>query len=152
PDDKTGGPDETTGDPATGKARDRTLFASPQDEAKEIVADATRDNKSEPVKALEALNDMYARASPDVKKAILADPGTKALLNDAAKSLNLAFDPGKGGQFDAARRGVAGLNKLSQKLKPELAGALAEKVFQGHQKEYAAIKNGGAYTGSDASV
>src|SRR5262249_44013994 len=123
-----------------------TLFASPQDEAKKIVADAA--GAKDPESALEVLNQNYAQASPDVKKAILADPGTKKLLDAAAISVNWAFKDQKDA-YDGAMRGALRLNRLSQKLEPELAGALAEKVFQGHEQDYQAIKNGGAYAGTD---
>jgi hypothetical protein len=140
-DDKSGRGDETASSSATGKARDRTLFASPQDEAKKIVSDAAKEKI--PETALEGLNTQYAQASADVKKAILADPATKQLLDAVAKAGNSAFENQPGPQVDAARVGVFRLNELSQKLEPELAGALAAKVFQGHEEDYRAILRGG---------
>jgi hypothetical protein len=152
--DKSAGTDQTVNDPAAGNAPDRTLFASPQDEAKQIAADAA--NENDPEKALDALNNRYAHVSSDVKKALLADPGAQALLETAAKDVNRDFTKQPGMQLDAARRGVHRLtkmmdsiNRVPQKLAPELAGALAEKVFQGHEQDYRAIQNGGADVDSD---
>src|SRR5262249_18410865 len=118
-------------------------------EAREIVSIAEKE--TDPEKALDALNNMYSRASTDVKKAILADPGAQKLLEAAAKSVNRDFKSQQDVQLDAAMRGVhrltgmiESINRVPQKLDPGLAGALAEKVFQGHERDYKAIQSGGA--------
>jgi LysM repeat protein len=100
----------------------------------------------DPVKALQALNTRYAKASPAVQAAVLADPDAGKILDAAARWANQPLtQQSANGEFPQAQtlQALQRLDHATQGLDKSLAGAVADRAAPGYQAFHNNPQNGG---------
>lgn len=99
--------------------------------------------QGDPEAALKELSLGYASADPALKKAILNDPAAQDIMKKVAAYVNDAFTGDAEKSLADASRASARLHTATKDVDPEIAAAVADRAFQGHEQDYRAVLRSG---------
>jgi hypothetical protein len=99
--------------------------------------------QGDPEAALKELSLGYASAAPALKKAILNDPAAQDIMKKVAAYVNDAFTGDADKSLTDASRASARLHTATKDVDPEIAAAVADRAFQGHEQDYRAVLRSG---------
>ncbi len=131
-------------DPATQKLVTEAVAQVSADRHVQVIVGRAQ-AESDPVKALQVLNDGYAKAAPQVQQAVLADPGAGKIMDAAARWANRPLTQAPAaGEFPQARaaQAVALLDHVTHGLDNGLAGAVVDRAVSGYQSFHDDPRNG----------
>jgi LysM domain len=104
----------------------------PQQQAQTIVTNAQK--QSDPVKALQALNDGYGKAPQAVQDALQHDPGATRIIDNAANWANAPLQTKDGATLPQGRslQAVSRLDQATKGLDKNLAGMVVNHAASGY--------------------
>jgi hypothetical protein len=140
-------PKSNSGGTVVSNAGVRTQAATPQEVSPDKAVQAAvskAEAQSDPVKALQALNDSYNSEPQNVKDALLGSPGAQKIITNAASWANQPLTQKPGDAIFPQAQTAAAIERLDQAtqgLDKDLAGAVAGQAVPGYEQFVKANQN-----------